>query len=118
MLTRNHRHEKQELLLRHQAVVPGAAVLTLPESGRLRVGGGLQPDGQHLVASKAGVLRATKAGKLWVEGRQKRWAPERLSKGFYPESLNYLPRAPYVTVVSCHEGSITLFPAFVGGAKR
>ena len=58
--------------MHQQVVVPGAEVLTLPESGRLRVGGGLQPDGEHLVASKAGVLRATKAGKLWVEGRQKR----------------------------------------------
>ena len=57
-----------------QAAGQEAAVLTLPESGRLRVGGGLQPDGEHLVASKAGILRASKAGKLWVEGRQKRCA--------------------------------------------
>ena len=58
-----------------QAVAPGSAVLELPESGRLRVGGGLHPDGEQLCASKAGTLRATKAGKLWVEGSQKRCTP-------------------------------------------
>ena len=56
-----------------QCVCPGDAVLALPETGVVRIGGGLQQEGAVLVASKAGVVRqAPRTGKLWVEPRQKR----------------------------------------------
>ena len=61
-------------------MLPGDAVLALPESGELRVGGGLllsaEPSGRGggggggdaLVASRAGVLRQAGGGRLWVDG--------------------------------------------------
>jgi hypothetical protein len=57
-----------------QAVLPGDEVLALPEAGVVRVGAGLQQNGAALVTNRAGVLRRTKGGKLWVEGSQKRCA--------------------------------------------
>lgn len=41
----------------------------------MRVGAGLHADGGHLRTTRPGLLRRTKAGKLWVQGRQKRCAP-------------------------------------------
>ncbi|PSC74316.1 exosome complex component rrp40 [Micractinium conductrix] len=59
-----------------KCVCPGDAVLALPETGVVRIGGGLQQEGAVLVASKAGVVRqAPRTGKLWVEPRQKRYIP-------------------------------------------
>ncbi len=47
--------------------------MTLPETGVVRIGGGVQQDGEQLIAVKAGVVRqAPRSGKLWVEARQKR----------------------------------------------
>jgi len=39
---------------------------------QVRIGPGLQQSGGHIVASRAGVLRAAPGGKLWLDGRQKR----------------------------------------------
>ncbi len=55
-----------------QVVAPGDVVAALPEQGKVKVGAGLYAEGNSLHTSKAGVLRQTKARKLWVEGRQKR----------------------------------------------
>lgn len=55
-----------------QVVGPGDVVAVLPEQGQVKVGAGLYADGTNLHTSRAGLLRQTKAGKLWVEGRQKR----------------------------------------------
>lgn len=55
-----------------QVVFPGQILCKLPQSGQLRVGPGLQPQAETVCTIKSGILRKTKAGKLWVEGRQKR----------------------------------------------
>ena len=55
-----------------QAVGPGDRLAELPAAGQVRVGPGIQPEDNLLVASKAGVLRQTKGGKLWIEGKHKR----------------------------------------------
>ena len=59
-------------LLFAQVLGPGDSVLVLPDAGQVRVGAGLHAEGGHLRTTRAGVLRRTKAGKLWVQGRQKR----------------------------------------------
>ena len=59
-------------LLLLQVLGPGDSVLVLPDAGQVRVGAGLHAEGGHLRTTRAGVLRRTKAGKLWVQGRQKR----------------------------------------------
>ncbi len=56
-----------------QVVVPGEVVKRLPQTGVVRIGSGLQQDGDALVAIKAGVLRKTTNGKIWVESRQRRY---------------------------------------------
>ena len=53
-------------------VVPGEAVLKVPESGTLRLGPGLITHEGSVVATKCGVLKQTKTGNVWLEGRQKR----------------------------------------------
>ncbi len=58
-----------------QVVGPGDAVLVLPEDGDVRVGNGIQVQGDCLVSQRCGVVRQTKGGLLWVEGRQKRYIP-------------------------------------------
>lgn len=55
-----------------QLVSPGDSLSKLPSSGSVRVGAGISVEDGHLVTSKAGIARQTKAGKVWVEGRQKR----------------------------------------------
>ena len=60
------------LLARWQVVCPGDEVARLPETGVVRIGGGVQQEGGALVAVRAGVLRQAPSGKLWVEARQKR----------------------------------------------
>jgi hypothetical protein len=58
-----------------QVVCPGDTVLQLPETGIVRIGGGVQQDGERLIAVKAGVLQQSKNGQtLWVQGRQRRCA--------------------------------------------
>lgn len=54
---------------------PGDPVLRLPEVGEVRVGSGLRQSVGHLVATKAGVVDSAAKGKVWVRGRQKRYAP-------------------------------------------
>jgi hypothetical protein len=55
-----------------QSVCPGDVLMSLPETGVVRIGGGVQQEGEVLVATKAGVVQQAKGGKLWVEARQKR----------------------------------------------
>ncbi len=55
-----------------QVVGPGDILGALPDTGTVRAGPGLSAQNGKLTTSKAGVLRKTKAGKLWVEGRQRR----------------------------------------------
>ncbi len=55
-----------------QAVCPGDPLMVLPETGVVRIGGGVAQEGEQLLATKAGVLRQARGGKLWVEARQKR----------------------------------------------
>ena len=62
----------QVYTLRLQVVFPGQVLCKLPEAGQLRVGPGLQPHAGSVCTIKSGILRKTKTGKLWVEGRQKR----------------------------------------------
>ncbi|CAG9465070.1 unnamed protein product [Pedinophyceae sp. YPF-701] len=57
-------------------VGPGEPVAKLPERGTVRIGTGLRSEGGHLECTKAGVLRLTKQGRLWVEGNQKRYIPQ------------------------------------------
>lgn len=56
-------------------VMPGDVVLRLPEQGQVRIGPGLQQQGEALVASLPGILRSTAGGKLWLEARQRRYTP-------------------------------------------
>lgn len=60
-------------LLASQVVYPGQSVCKLPDTGQLRVGPGLEANNNALCTTKSGILRKTKVGKLWVEGRQKRY---------------------------------------------
>ena len=53
-------------------VSPGDLIAELPAQGQIKTGAGIVADGSHLQTLRAGVLRETKSGKLWVEGRQKR----------------------------------------------
>ena len=54
-----------------QVVSPGQNLFKLPLAGAVRVGPGLQVEGDCLITTKSGILRKTKAGKFWVEGRPK-----------------------------------------------
>lgn len=48
--------------------------MLLPDDGKVKISAnGLRPQGGAIVASKCGVLRQTRGGQLWIEGRQKRW---------------------------------------------
>ena len=55
-----------------QPVCPGDVLLHLPDTGVVRVGGGVRQEGGALVAARAGVLRRERNGKLWVETRMRR----------------------------------------------
>ena len=55
-----------------QVVSPGQILFKLPLAGAVHVGPGLQVEGDCLITTKSGILRKTKAGKFWVEGRSKR----------------------------------------------
>lgn len=76
-----------------QVVTPGDTIAALPSTGALRVGPGLVPDpwaavvqppgepstssasaSAWLVTTRPGILRRTRAGKLWVEGRARRYS--------------------------------------------
>ena len=69
------RHSLLTAGTRSQVVFPGQSLCKLPESGQLRVGPGLETQNDRLWTTKSGILRQTKVGKLWVEGRQKRCVP-------------------------------------------
>ena len=58
------------------AVLPGDQAAVIPESGNIIIGQGLQPQENVLICTKAGLLRSTAKGKLWVEGSQKRYIPQ------------------------------------------
>lgn len=78
-----------------QSVFPGDVLMALPETGVVRIGGGVQQDGELLVATKAGVLRReAKGGKLWVEARQKRWGGWRGSKRIAASRCRIVGRKP------------------------
>eukprot|EP00884_Botryococcus_braunii_P002487 jgi/Botrbrau1/12239/Bobra.0361s0005.3 len=64
-----------ETLAIGEVVGPGDILGALPDTGTVRAGPGLSAQNGKLTTSKAGVLRKTKAGKLWVEGRQRRYVP-------------------------------------------
>lgn len=55
-----------------QVVAPGDAVQALPSTGSIRIGTGLRAEHGFVVAQKCGIIRQTRNGKLWLEGRQKR----------------------------------------------
>ena len=57
-----------------QVVSPGDILAQLPAQGEVKIGAGIRANGPHLQTLRAGILRHTKSGKLWVEGRQKRCA--------------------------------------------
>jgi len=57
-----------------QVVGPGDQVQPLPVSGSIRIGAGLRTQEGFVVSQKCGVVRQTRNGKLWLEGRQKRYA--------------------------------------------
>ncbi|RMZ55500.1 hypothetical protein APUTEX25_000083, partial [Auxenochlorella protothecoides] len=56
-------------------VVPGEPIASLPETGTVRVGGGVQQAGRSLIAVKAGVVQQGPGDSLWVCNRQKRYIP-------------------------------------------
>lgn len=69
-----------------RVAAPGDTVLVLPSDGGGRVaisGASLRPEGGAVVASKCGVVRRTRGGQLWIEGRQKRCALCCLERGFF-----------------------------------
>jgi exosome complex component RRP40 len=58
---------------RHPQVVgPGDVVMSLPESGQLRLGPGLRTHEDGVVVLKPGMLKQAKSGQIWVDGRQRR----------------------------------------------
>jgi exosome complex RNA-binding protein Rrp4 len=57
-------------------VIPGDPTLALPESGAVRVGQGLVQEEDMMLCSRAGVVRSTRQGRVWVEGSQKRYIPQ------------------------------------------
>jgi exosome complex RNA-binding protein Rrp4 len=57
-----------------QVVGPGDEVQQLPDSGSIRIGSGLRTQEGFVVSQKCGVVRQTRNGKIWLEGRQKRCA--------------------------------------------
>lgn len=64
-------------LFTSQVVGPGDEVQQLPESGSIRIGAGLRTQDGHVLSQKCGVVRQTRNGKIWLEGRQKRWVHSR-----------------------------------------
>ncbi|KAK9804839.1 hypothetical protein WJX72_008204 [[Myrmecia] bisecta] len=58
-----------------KVVLPGDNLLSLPDQGVIRVGAGLRQSEGYLQSIKPGVLKQTKSGKYWIEGRQKRYIP-------------------------------------------
>lgn len=58
-----------------QIVSPGDRVAPLPTTGALRVGPGLDADGDWLVADAPGVVREGRGGVRWVASRARRYTP-------------------------------------------
>ncbi|KAI8136905.1 hypothetical protein BJV82DRAFT_661645 [Fennellomyces sp. T-0311] len=54
-----------------RVVIPGDVIAEATES-TITLGPGLRQDGEHIVATKAGVLRHLSPGKWWIESNQKR----------------------------------------------
>ena len=64
--------QKADVHVDVKVVTPGDGLLQLPKNGKLRIGTGIYVDEDQLVTNRCGVARQTKAGKVWVGGRQKR----------------------------------------------
>lgn len=58
-----------------KGVGPGDVIATLPTSGEVRISVGLRLEGGYVVSNRSGVLHQMKGGKVWVEGRQKKYLP-------------------------------------------
>lgn len=59
-----------------QMVVPGDIIMNLPTDGQeVRLGGGLRQVGDHVISTRAGIVRHYQPGKYWIEGSQKRYVP-------------------------------------------
>lgn len=58
-----------------QVVGPGDKVLPIPSQGALRLSAGLTTHDGFVVSTKGGVLKQTRNGQLYLEGRQKRYIP-------------------------------------------
>ena len=54
-----------------RVVIPGDIIEEATESN-ITLGPGLRQDGEHIVATKAGVLRHLPPNKWWIESNQKR----------------------------------------------
>ncbi|KAG2486914.1 hypothetical protein HYH03_014413 [Edaphochlamys debaryana] len=58
-----------------KVVGPGDKVLDIPAQGTLRLSAGLTTHEGGVVSTKGGVLRSTRNGQYFLEGRQKRYIP-------------------------------------------
>ncbi|KAG2441023.1 hypothetical protein HXX76_003876 [Chlamydomonas incerta] len=58
-----------------KVVGPGDRVLDVPEQGTLRLSAGLTTHDGAVTSLKGGVLKSTRTGQLFLEGRQKRYIP-------------------------------------------
>ncbi|EFJ47493.1 hypothetical protein VOLCADRAFT_61387, partial [Volvox carteri f. nagariensis] len=58
-----------------QVVGPGDKILEVPSQGTLRLSAGLTTHEGAVVSTKGGILKATRTGQLYLEGRQKRYIP-------------------------------------------
>ena len=56
-----------------QVSAPGDFVADLPATGQVTVGSGVQAAEASLLSSKAGLVRCTRAGKVWIDTKQKRY---------------------------------------------
>lgn len=58
-----------------KVVGPGDKVLDVPQQGTLRLSAGLTTQDGGVLSAKGAVLRQTRTGQLYLEGRQKRYIP-------------------------------------------
>ncbi|GFR41490.1 hypothetical protein Agub_g2181 [Astrephomene gubernaculifera] len=58
-----------------KVVGPGDKVLDIPSQGTLRLSAGLTTHEGGVVSTKGGILKSTRTGQLYLEGRQKRYIP-------------------------------------------
>ncbi|PNH00208.1 putative exosome complex component rrp40, partial [Tetrabaena socialis] len=58
-----------------KVVGPGDKLLEVPAQGTLRLSAGLTTHEGSVISTKGGILKATRTGQLYLEGRQKRYIP-------------------------------------------